>query len=592
MESDMDGKEETMPRLISCLSSPYLEHQQFLHAVPMQDTSAGAISEELVTQLTELDILDNIVAAAADTTNVNFGIDNGAIYRLQVLLGRPFLELPCLHHIFELPAKAVMLAVSGRDSTAPTDPLFVRWQSNWNRVKAAMAEVGDVFYRSFDYGAKAGTKCAVIATEVKEWAKEAATDNVFGRRDYETALTYTSLYLGAMVPNTMKRPCHVSKARFLQIALYYLQIFLLSDLPIVRSMFNELKWSEIDTMAEYCALHYVPMMLAAKLPAAAPRLLLNCVARLRAVRRETPLVARTALKTMLGHLSMISPELAVFSVFDVNLPNAARKAIATKLIQCKELFLPGERLIYIASVPGPNFCFNGRKFWGHGTCTCRCGCKKCKVVEGFEEMGVEVVCKEFCTGCTDTIPSIDTFINGRSFLLWEVSVFHFLFCSTFVSVNSFIDPILNMFLQYVTQVQHQDHTKMGWLERPVEEWEADPHYKELFEFVTNLLVVNDCAERYIKLVSERIKTVRSEKRLRETVLTVAEMNRLSMGFKRETLKKKQIEDVLKKMLKMGEEVEGEEVVEGEVAEYGEVAEDGEVAEGGDVMEDVEELLLD
>ena len=60
---------------------------------------------------------------------------------------------------------------------------------------------------------------------------------------------------------------------------------------------------------------------------------------------------------------------------------------------------------------------------------------------------------------------------------------------------------------------------LGWLRKPVVEWPLDPMYINLFNTVTQFAVVNDCAERFIKLVSENINSVRSEKQLSDTILT-------------------------------------------------------------------------
>lgn len=56
----------------------------------------------------------------------------------------------------------------------------------------------------------------------------------------------------------------MSRARFLQIAIYYISIFLLLDIPEVQTLFTALEIEEIKVVAEYCAIHYVPYMLASK----------------------------------------------------------------------------------------------------------------------------------------------------------------------------------------------------------------------------------------------------------------------------------------------------------------------------------------
>lgn len=116
---------------------------------------------------------------------------------------------------------------------------------------------------------------------------------------------------------------------------------------------------EVETMAEYVVLHYLPYMLQAKFGAAAPRNLLTAIQRLRAVREECPLVANTALKKTEAHLNWVSPELVVFSLFD-KLPPDEKQAAATKLLTYLHQWVPGERLIYQLSVLGwGHFCTGG-----------------------------------------------------------------------------------------------------------------------------------------------------------------------------------------------------------------------------------------
>ena len=264
-------------------------------------------------------------------------------------------------------------AVSGRESSAPTDPLFVRWKSSWNEVQDAMNE--DVLYCTFDWEKKAGTKQAEVATKVREWAMEANNNRNYSRGDYDTGLTYILLFLGCKVANTIKRPCNVSKARFLQVGLYYLQISLLRNVRVVTKMFDRKEWVEIEIMAEYSALHYLPTMLAAKYAPAAPRQLLTSIARLRAIRNEVPLVSMTALTTIERHLNFVSPELVVFSMFDEQVPDFERKKMAAKLLTYLDDWEPEERLICERSMPGPNFC-TSNVFWRTGAppCTCRYTC--------------------------------------------------------------------------------------------------------------------------------------------------------------------------------------------------------------------------
>ena len=82
----------------------------------------------------------------------------------------------------------------------------------------------------------------------------------------------------------------------------------------------------------------------------------------------------------------------------------------------------------------------------------------------------------------------------------------------------------------------------------MEQWQEDQEYKDVEEIVKKLCVVNDPAERAVKLAGDRICTVRSEKALQETLLTVQELRRPSADIEQGTFTKNQLLTVIRKML--------------------------------------------
>ena len=99
----------------------------------------------------------------------------------------------------------------------------------------------------------------------------------------------------------------------------------------------------------------------------------------------------------------------------------------------------------------------------------------------------------------------------------------------------------------------KNHQDLDWLALPVSQWSTNQNFVELSFILNNLSVVNDPAERMIRLVTERISTVRSEEMLQETLLTVSELQRLAKDFRRGTFTKKQLSYVIKRMLNMTDE---------------------------------------
>ena len=107
-------------------------------------------------------------------------------------------------------------------------------------------------------------------------------------------------------------------------------------------------------------------------------------------------------------------------------------------------------------------------------------------------------------------------MNGRSFLLWEVL--------------------------------RLDHARLGWLSRSPDTWMQDENYLMLLNFVQNLNVVNDPSERSVQLAEKRIKTVKSEGRFQDTLLTVHELSLLSRGFKRDRFSKSELQTIINKLM--------------------------------------------
>ena len=129
-----------------------------------------------------------------------------------------------------------------------------------------------------------------------------------------------SFFLGVFVIGfKIPRPGAISRARFLQVGRMYMIIFLLLDNPVVRRVLSEEEVQEVEIMAPYVALHYLPFMLKALYAPSAPRNLITAIQRLRRIRLECPVVAAAALQKREFHLNFLSGELVIFYLFDTKL---------------------------------------------------------------------------------------------------------------------------------------------------------------------------------------------------------------------------------------------------------------------------------
>ena len=91
---------------ISILSEPGSRYVD--HATPSSG-SAKSIAESI------LDTVDctNLVCIGSDSTNVNTGLNNGVIRRMEIELGRPLHWSICLIHLNELPLRHLFISLDG-----------------------------------------------------------------------------------------------------------------------------------------------------------------------------------------------------------------------------------------------------------------------------------------------------------------------------------------------------------------------------------------------------------------------------------------------------------------------------------------------
>ena len=105
LNQDFGGRRETLSREVLVLTSPYLERDILVGAVRMETETGYAVSSEMYRRLAEVGITDQVVMEVADSTGVNFGHQEGAIFHLQNLLEKPLLAVEqgsdCLFHLKE-----------------------------------------------------------------------------------------------------------------------------------------------------------------------------------------------------------------------------------------------------------------------------------------------------------------------------------------------------------------------------------------------------------------------------------------------------------------------------------------------------------
>ncbi|KZR98210.1 Cc8K15.2-like protein [Daphnia magna] len=96
-------------------------------------------------------------------------------------------------------------------------------------------------------------------------------------------------------------------------------------------------------------------------------------------------------------------------------------------------------------------------------------------------------------------------------------------------LHSLIGP--NSWLLFHVMRLHASQT--DWLQLPLKYWEWMTDYREIRDFVRQLEVVNDCAERGIKLISDFKDICQSEER-QAFLFQVVENHRVSMASRKKS----------------------------------------------------------
>ena len=345
-------------RLAILVRSPDLENKEQLLGIPALNHSTGVAQQEAVMNLLdEWGATESLVGLVYDTTASNTGNKTGSVIRIERKLNRSLLKMPCRRHVHELHAKHVAFAVSGRVTTGPGDVLFKTFSSAWDELQE---NIDYDQLSKFDW--KKHQKLEDKAHSVLLWAKSILAEKVFARADYLQLAELIVVWLGGVVHNfAFHKPKKVSSARFMQRAIYYITMELLS---YQYELFDEQEIDEIEIMAEFCAIFYGPWFLRSPGASSAPYNDLVAMKEMRDYRKHRGVEAAACLVSWDRHLDYLSPALVVFSLASSNVSDNEKKSLADALVailttEDVSSFPPGDGYI---TVPSPDFA-SGTKFW-------------------------------------------------------------------------------------------------------------------------------------------------------------------------------------------------------------------------------------
>ena len=410
---------------------------QLLGIVPLLSGTGESLANAIFDLLVERGARDAVVGLSYDTTAANSGPIKGAVTRLEKKLNKSVLKLPCRHHIMELHSKHVAFKVSKRATTGPGDVLFRKFTKSWDNMDKTLTN----FY---NWGEEGGEKLDEKALQILGWANDWVEKKSFERGDYKYLSQLLCTYFGPPREEgfQLKKPHNLNPARFVQKAIFYLEMFLLGSNKLSELGFEAVELLEINRMGHFVAFYYIPWFLRSPMSAAAPYADLIAIAEMREAKYRIQEEATTCLLSWQRHLDYLSPALVILSLADKSTPVDEKRAVADALLNviCQDElddFPPGSGKILIPGTEELPFT-SSDIYWEDGT------------------------------------PSLGSFVGRESFLL--LHLYGILSAET-----------------------------IDWLVAPVVTWPGNTNFQDFSTICEALHVVNDIAERSIKLAQDFTK---------------------------------------------------------------------------------------
>lgn len=337
---------ETDDRLAIIVSKPGTnppQPDQFLAAPCIPDSTGQTMADALYTTLQQWEIPNEVIVGTCwDTTASNTGRHEGAAtYFEENILSRACLWLACRHHVGELHIKHADTAVRG-PTRGPTDPMFERFRNSFNNIQRNNLKLWD---QARD-DTRPFTWLKNEADRVLVWGRHHLLTATFPREDYRELLELTVHYLGGLVlrPRVngppaaglhMRQPGALHHARFMAKGLYLLKIAMLVD-ALPNRFLTPNQRDGVRRMAQFIAIFYTRYFLTARLPACAPRndiTLWKNMCNFRDYDRQIADAVKTSMKR---HQWYLTEQIAVFCLFDDELPIEEKAEVAASLLAVQQ----------------------------------------------------------------------------------------------------------------------------------------------------------------------------------------------------------------------------------------------------------------
>ena len=408
--------------------------QPHLLGIPKFLSSAGRdVEAGVLRELKQYNVLvQDCLGTCYDTTASNSGHQNGAHFRIERNVGHAILELECRKHVHEVHVTHANKAIFGL-TKGPQKAHYKDFKTAWSSLKLDTTSL-----KLFDWEKYSEQKFLTCrAKQSLEWAEDNLQNNTFPRDDYKELNELIVVYLGGEVHGGFVPKCKgaMHDARFMADSIYLLSMELFFNEYIMKSSMAD----KVQKMAVFVAIWHAPNFLKCSLAAAAPSNDLQYFYDMQDLFDvEDPDMSRIGAyvsDSIQRHTSYLKAPQVIFALFNEKLEPTERQTLAAAL----------------AAIPRPD---SSPDHFRPG-----------KLAD------IPLVCSmKECVGSSLCIDDSDLPFPKKTL-------------ASFVGVKSYL--LFNL-------LHIED---LSWLEAPVALWDCFPSYSVSKNFVKDLVVVNDGAER-------------------------------------------------------------------------------------------------
>lgn len=277
-------------------------------------------------ELEKWEVAEAVVGMCYDTTSSNTGKCNGACVALETRLNTELIRFPCRHHIHEIILAGVFEDVFGT-SNGPNIQIFINFREMWNTIdrKSSFDELPEY---NFNTPQKKRWRCETIECLQAVIADDSS---YIPRNDYRELIDLTLIILGVKNPTyVLKTPGAMHHARWMCKIIYCFKMYLLRHQLQISNKFDD----DLEEFCLFCSLIYVKQWVTCPLLADATVNDLEFYKNLLSYSGVNRTIARSAINKFNGHLSYLTPELAVFALFSDKVTISEKRDMIDKMHKC------------------------------------------------------------------------------------------------------------------------------------------------------------------------------------------------------------------------------------------------------------------